>query len=71
MDEKKMNLIEKIGVLNKACNESLSFLAGSGHWSLHSYKAGTPFYMSPWIQAESFEEVINKALEHLFDQGAY
>jgi len=63
-----MDLTEKIDLLNKACGESLSFLAGPGYWSLHSYREGTPFYGSPWLQAESFKDLVNKALDFLFDQ---
>ena len=66
MDKEKMDLAEKIDLLNKICDESLSLLAGSGHWSLHSYRDGTPFYMSPWLQAESLEEVVDMALETFF-----
>lgn len=71
MNKEKMGLSEKIDFLNSICNNSLSLMASSSGWSLHSYGVETPFCGSPWLQAESIEKVIDKALEYLFDQGDY
>ena len=59
-----MTLSEKIEELNTVCLGSLSLTAGIGGWSLHSYIKGTPFY-SRWLEAETFEEVIDLALSLL------
>jgi len=65
MDKKKMSLAEKIDFLNNICDKSLSLLADSRGWSLHSYRDGTPFYGSPWLQAESLEKVTDLAIGRL------
>ena len=63
MKKKETSLAEKVDFLNDICDKSLSFVAGSEGWSLHSYRDGTPFYGSPWLQAESLEEVVDKAIQ--------